>query len=138
MAARTYVYRIFDGFETVYVGKGSGRRIRQQAARFKCQGEIIQHCTTDEEAFKAERKWISELKPTANRHPGGQGGRVKPKHDPHAASWRKFLKEYNEVGPRRYAARFLARKLNEANCEKWGVSKIDVFRIHEVANGPWC
>ncbi len=70
MAARTYVYRIFDGFETVYVGKGSGRRIRQQAARFKCQGEIIQHCTTDEEA--------------------------------------------------------------------WGVSKIDVFRIHEVANGPWC
>ena len=62
-----YVYRIFDGFETVYIGKGSGRRVKQQSARFKCQGEIIEH-----------------------------------------------------------------------NCERYGMSKLDIFRLREVANGPRC
>ena len=89
-----YVYRIFDGCETVYVGKGSGRRLEAQKRRFNLDGEVIERDLSDDDAFAR--------------------------------------------GQRRYAARFLLTRLNEANCGRYGVSKVDVVRLREVANGPWC
>lgn len=138
-----YVYRAFDGHETLYVGKGSGRRINQQRKRFRCEVEIIERCSTDDEAFTAERKWIALLKPSENKNAGGAGGRVaaKPLTNEQrraAREHKRFLNEYQTVGPRRYVARFLLRKVDERNCERLGVSKVDVNRLREVANGIWC
>jgi hypothetical protein len=38
--------------------------------------------------------------------------------------------------PRKMLARALLKKLNEYNYEQYGVSKIDIFRLREVAYGP--
>jgi hypothetical protein len=145
MAARTsvpnacYVYRIFDGVETVYVGTGTGRRIDAQKRRFGCDGEIIARDLNDDDAFKAERRWIAELMPTQNVHPGGNGGRCRPKPKTKAErEFAAFERKLHEEGPRRHVARFLLRKIDETNCEKVGVSKVDVSRLREVANGGWC
>jgi hypothetical protein len=130
-----YVYRIFDGFETVYVGKGSGRRLSNQKLSFRLDGEILEHCRSDDHAFERERHWISLLMPSENKNPGGFGGRVRPRRAP------RLPKEYRDieaVGSRRYVARFLLTKLNERNCGRFGLSKIGLDRIREVANGPRC
>jgi hypothetical protein len=41
---------------------------------------------------------------------------------------------------RRKIAKFFLRRLNEHNCERYGVSKVDIFRLREAwreaANGP--
>lgn len=72
-----YVYRIFDGCETVYVGKGSGRRLALQMRKFGCDGEKLVTGLSDDDAFDAERDWIKKLLPTANKAAGGNGGRVR-------------------------------------------------------------
>jgi hypothetical protein len=36
---------------------------------------------------------------------------------------------------RRKIAKFLVKRLNEDNCERYGVSKVQIFRLREVANG---
>jgi hypothetical protein len=42
----------------------------------------------------------------------------------------------NAEDPRRRSiAKFLLRRLNEANCEQYGVSKVDISRLREVAYG---
>ena len=130
-----YVYRIFDGLQTLYVGKGSGRRLQAQIRRFRCAGEVVEHCTSDDHAFEREIHWIAELRPTENKLAGGNGGRCQPKKRPRLA---KEFHEIEQVGSRRYSARFLLRKLDELNCERFGVSKVDLFRLREVANGPRC
>lgn len=99
-------------------------------------GEIIEGGLSEDEAFKRERFWIAELKPTANKCAGGNGGRSIPVRLP--AWYSRFLKEYQKVGPRRYVAQAILKKLNERNCEQFGVSKVDIFRLREVANGCWC
>lgn len=132
---RFYVYRIFEGLHTLYVGKGSGRRLQQQKARFRAEGEIIEVCKSDDHAFTREVYWIAQLHPTENKCPGGNGGRCRPARKP------RLPREYAEmerVGLRRYAARFLATRLSEANCQQFGVSKVDLNRLIEVANGPRC
>lgn len=138
-----YVYRIFDGHETVYVGKGSGRRLQSQMRSFSMDGEVIEHCSSDDHAFEREVHWISQLKPTANKAAGGNGGRCRPK--PLSPEQRKakreyaaFLAEYDSVGPKRHVARFLLSKLNETNCGAYGLSTIDISRLREVSSGCWC
>lgn len=130
-----YVYRIFDGFETRYVGKGSGRRLTNQKRRFRCDGEIIERCRSDDHAFDRERHWIKQLMPTENRSAGGYGGRCRPARKPRLP---KEIRSIEQVGTRRAAARFLLTRLNEANCSRHGVSKVDLVRLREVANGPRC
>lgn len=130
-----YVYRIYDGVETVYVGKGSGRRLAHQMRKFGLPGAIVEECKSDDHAFEREVHWIAELKPTANKLAGGNGGRCKPKPKPRLA--REF-REIERVGSRKYAAQVLVRKLDEHNCGRWGVSKVALDRLREVANGPRC
>jgi hypothetical protein len=68
-----YVYRIFDGEQTIYVGKGSGGRFNAQKRNFNLDGEILEHCATEQEALQFEMAWITRLKPTANKTAGGDG-----------------------------------------------------------------
>lgn len=132
-----YVYRIYDGHETVYVGKGSGRRLSNQKRRFACDGEIIRGGLTDDEAFRFEREMIAALKPTGNVAPGGNGGRLRSK--PLSSFARALMREAAEVdrvGSRVFAARFLLRKLDERNCERWGVSRETLTMLRSVAAVP--
>ncbi len=129
MAARFYVYRIFDGFETVYVGKGSGRRLNSQKSKFGMLGEIIAWFKREGDAYAFEIKMIAELRPTANKHPGGNGSRVFKR------ARRKFGWELEiaRVGSRRYAARELLKLDTRGFIDP---SKLDAIR--QVANGPRC
>lgn len=116
---RFYVYRIFDGMQTLYIGKGSGRRLQEQKRRFHADGEILERCRTDDQAFRQEVAWIERLMPTENRNPGGEGGRVHPRRKPRIS---KEFAEIARVGIHRYIARFLLTKLDERNCDQFGVS----------------
>jgi hypothetical protein len=126
---RFYVYRIFDGFETVYIGKGSGRRLSSQKSKFKLPGEIIARFKKERDAYAYEIKMIDELMPTANKHPGGNGSRVY-KRRPRKQAWEI---EIDRVGSRRYSARMLLRFDLAGLVDP---SKLDAIR--QVANGPRC
>jgi hypothetical protein len=69
-----YVYRILGEMgETVYIGKGCGRRLHNQKRRFMSDGEILEWCSTDKQAFKRERELIAEYNPPLNKSSGGNG-----------------------------------------------------------------
>lgn len=69
-----YVYRILGEMgETVYIGKGCGRRLHNQKRRFKADGEIMERFSTDKKAFKRERELIAEHNPPLNKSSGGNG-----------------------------------------------------------------
>lgn len=71
-----YVYRIFSIIGTIYVGKGSGRRLSDQKRRFGADGEILAEFADEDAAFRAEKRFIRDLCPLENKNPGGAGGRV--------------------------------------------------------------
>lgn len=130
--AKFYVYRIFNGETTVYIGKGCGYRLAAQIKRFGLPGEKIEQGLTEERAFEREVHWIAELMPTDNKNPGGRGG----KSGKRTAYMDKDMLQIQVVGSRRYAARLLLRKLSHSNCISYGLSKLDLYRIAEVASGP--
>ena len=101
---RFYVYRIFDGEVTVYVGKGSGKRLAAQIRRFCLSGEIVEWHHNEDAAFAAERAWIAKSKPTDNLVAGGNGGRATKKKRPRL---HPSFQEIERIGSRVYAARFL-------------------------------
>jgi hypothetical protein len=69
-----YVYRILGEMgETVYIGKGSGRRLYNQKRRFMSDGEVMERYSTDKRAFRRERELIAEFNPPLNKSPGGNG-----------------------------------------------------------------
>lgn len=69
-----YVYRILGEMgETVYIGKGCGRRLQQQKRRFMSDGEILEYSKTDKQAFRRERELIAQYNPPLNKSPGGNG-----------------------------------------------------------------
>lgn len=70
-----YIYRIFGYWgETLYIGKGSGRRLASQKRKFGCDGEIIYRCRDEKSAYRAEVRFIKKLKPSLNKNGGGLGG----------------------------------------------------------------
>lgn len=70
-----YLYRIFYGDVTLYVGKGSGQRLQHQKRSFTAQGEIVAQFADENAAYRAEMALIKKLDPPLNRHVGGLGGR---------------------------------------------------------------
>jgi hypothetical protein len=141
-----YVYRIFEGFQTLYIGKGSGRRLKSQMKRFEADGEVIEWCQTDDQAFTRERHWIAKLLPTENRHPGGSGGRCSRHPVPREyrnlytpQQWRRIvaagekeIEKIRQIGTRKYCALILLA------CEKskpgiLPASKLEMIR--QVACG---
>lgn len=70
-----YVYRILgEQGETVYIGKGTGRRLADQKRRFMADGEIIAEFTSERAAFGHEKRLIAKENPPLNRCGGGGGG----------------------------------------------------------------
>lgn len=150
---RFYVYAFRDGAEVVYIGKGTGRRLQQQEKRFGLKGEVLGRYECEDKCFAAERDFIKQLMPNENRNRGGGGGRVTPaslvplnyrgkiterEFKKAMAQHKQELAEIERLGSRRYSARILISRLNDANCEQWGVSKVDLNRLREVAYGPRC
>jgi hypothetical protein len=134
MAARkqAYVYLVADGETPLYVGKGTGNRMNVSARRLGGSASVLEECRDETEAFKRERHWIAQLQPTENIRAGGNGGRCRRLR---RAVADKVTREIERVGSQVFAARALCRKLDETNCEQWGVSKVDLFRLREVAHG---
>lgn len=127
-----YVYAIMDGETVLYVGKGHGRRARVSARNHCGQHRILERMECENEAFAREVFWIAELMPQNNITKGGNGGRVKPKGKKRQP---KAYYEMERVGRQVYCARFLCERLAEHNCELYGVSKVDLNRLREVAYG---
>lgn len=144
-----YVYCVFDGVTPLYVGKGTGRRMRASAAKHGGEAKVLERFKDEGEAFKAERRWIAELMPQNNKCPGGNGGRAGPlplvppnlRSVVSEAEMRremrkeaKIRKEMERVGSRVYAARFLlSRDLSACfpGSEVAGIRK----SLEAVANG---
>lgn len=126
---RFYVYALFNGVVCEYVGKGSGRRLDVQKRKFGLEGRIIKRIQNEKEAYSYERKMIAELKPTLNKHPGGNGSKATPE-----TKYRKdaFDRLIDKIGTRAYAARILLR-INLVNPSLVDQSKIEMFR--EAAYG---
>ena len=76
-----YVYRIFNAEGLLYIGKGSGPRLRKQKRSFGAEGEVVQHFEFEEDAYAEEVRLIALHSPPLNRHPGGQGGRAGVYHE---------------------------------------------------------
>lgn len=122
---RFYVYRIYDGVVTVYVGKGSGLRLKKQMWRFGLHGEVLERFKTESAAYAAEKRWIKELKPTENKNTGGGGGfavrRIVRKD--------KATREMERLGTRVYSARMLLRFDLRGH-----VSPEQIAKLREIAN----
>jgi hypothetical protein len=75
MAKGFYVYRILGEMgETVYIGKGTGRRLEAQKRRFMADGEIMRSFNKEDLAFRFEAKMIAKHKPPLNMVAGrGRG-----------------------------------------------------------------
>lgn len=77
-----YVYRILGEMgETVYIGKGCGRRLHNQKRRFMSDGEIMERLSTDKQAFRRERELIAQYNPPLNKSTGGNGATRGMKRD---------------------------------------------------------
>jgi hypothetical protein len=74
---RFYVYRILGEMgETVYIGKGTGRRLELQKRRFMAEGEIIRSFAKEDLAFRFEAKLIAKHKPPLNVVSGHGSGKL--------------------------------------------------------------
>lgn len=131
---RFYVYRIYnDAGDLLYIGKGSGNRLRRQTTKFCAKGEILEYHKSEKAAYRRERELIAEFKPFLNRHSGGNGSRAVPKRRGRRAAWEI---EMDAIGSRVYAARALLRKGTEQLLQYIDASKIEQLR--RVADGPRC
>lgn len=100
---RFYVYRILgEQGETVYVGKGKGRRLANQKWRFKAEGEVLKRFATERAALNYECKLIAKLNPPLNQLAGGGGAleRIKVQR----------LQVGERAAPRAYVARMLCNR----------------------------
>lgn len=126
--AKFYVYCFTDAEGCLYVGKGSGRRFATQRRRFGCDGKIIERFTSERKAYEAERRYIAQLQPRANVHPGGNGARS-VRRVTRKDAW---TRAYGAVGPRRFSA-LLLLACERAQPGILAQSKVDAIR--QVAHG---
>lgn len=124
MAARFYVYALKDGEKTVYVGKGSGRRLDQQRTSLGLSGDVLEWFSSEAKALAAERKWIAELRPSLNKCAGGNGGRVRRRSV--LPAWHRNIER---IGTRRYAALLVLA------CHRAGMAVSNLEQIRQVAHG---
>lgn len=149
MAAKFYIYCFREGEAVLYVGKGTGRRLKQQEKRFGVAGQILEYADSEEAAYRRECHWIALLMPTENKNKGGGGSYSDPNPIPIAlrgqvslAEWKRHKREADkesreiaELGTQKYAARAILRFVNNDNCEQLGVSASDLDKVRSVANG---
>ena len=147
MAARFYIYCFRKGEVVLYVGKGTGGRLKQQEKRFSLSGEILEHVDCEDIAYQRERHWITMLMPTENKNAGGGGGYSDPNPIPKELRGQLSLREWNKhasaakreeleierIGTRKYAAKLILRFVNDNNCGRLGVSPFQLEKIRAVA-----
>lgn len=99
-----FVYALTDQRgNIVYIGKGSGRRLKNQIRSKGFDGHELCRFKSEKLAYDYEKKRIAEDKPTLNIHPGGNGCTAQKESNP------KWLKDIEKIGTRAYAARLLVR-----------------------------
>ena len=125
MAAKFYVYRLFDDAGTKYIGKGSGRRLETQKRNKALGGEILAYFFKEQHAYDFEVEKIAELKPSLNMHPGGNGSRAQRLPVEKKPKW---LIEMDKIGSRVYAARALLRF-------DYPFTSSELERLRSVAHG---
>lgn len=104
-AKRFYVYQLSDGLTIQYVGKGTGRRLKNQMARTGLFGEIVKRFKSERDAYRHEIKLIAEISPPLNRNGGGGGPATRRR----AERKPKWVCDIEAIGTRMYAARMLLR-----------------------------
>ena len=131
-----YVYQFSDSAGVCYVGKGSGPRFAKQSRRFaNMVGEIVRRFASERAAYAYEAALIARHSPSLNKIAGGGGAIARRKF--RLPGWyRREARQIESVGSRRYVARALLRLIGEQNCEELGVSKVELNRVRQVANGP--
>lgn len=148
-AAKFYIYCFREGEAVLYVGKGTGGRLKMQEKRFSLPGEILERLDCEDLAYQRERHWISMLMPSENKNAGGGGGFSDPNPIPkdlrgqislaewsrHASAHKKEIDEIERVGSRKYAAALILRFVNDNNCERLGISPVKLEKIRAVAIG---
>lgn len=129
--ARFYVYQIIDAGSVVYVGKGSGNRLRNQMYRFRLPGEIVKRFKREGDAYAYERKLIAELAPSLNRCTGGNGSRAQKR-----PAYRKdaFDRLIEKIGTRAYAARLWLSAVKAAP-HLVDLSKVDAMKAVAYGGG---
>jgi hypothetical protein len=133
MTWRFYVYEIIHEDECLYVGKGSGDRLRAQERSFWCKGREIARFKLERECYAFERQLIADRKPWLNVAPGGNGSRSTPKPAPRKAKWQRDMEaEYRAVGGRCMSARILLRY--RPLLPQFGITNI--AEIERIANSP--
>lgn len=100
-----YVYELVKDGEVQYVGKGSGRRLRNQERTFGLEGREIARFAKESQAYEYEVQRIAEVKPPLNKHKGGNGSRATIK----ACRVPAWVKEIERLGSKRYAAMLIMR-----------------------------
>jgi len=129
-----YVYTFRIAGEVVYVGKGSGRRLKEQVKNFgyldNCIGGVVRYFASEKAAYNEEARLIAKHKPRYNANKGGGGAITRLKHVKLSKEFKRELEEISRVGTRFYVARKLL------NFDLGGfVDPSKVERIRQVAYG---
>jgi hypothetical protein len=70
-----YTYRIFNEYgDTLYIGKGSGYRLKNQIKRFGFFGEVLKTFDSEAKCLRDEIRLIAKHKPPLNKTRGGEAG----------------------------------------------------------------
>lgn len=81
-----YVYVLGDIEQPDYIGKGSGRRLKQSERQRGVPGCEIARFKREADAYAFEREKIAELAPGMNKSPGGYGGVATRRRKPRTAT----------------------------------------------------
>lgn len=126
---RFYVYEVLNDLGSViYVGKGSG--LRKNASRRARGGSSVREVARfkrEVDAYSFEREHIAALKPSANKHPGGNGSMATPEREPRQDKFDALLQR---IGTRACAARLVL-----FHAARLGIPIPKVDEIRRVAHG---
>ncbi len=110
-----YIYRILGEMgETLYIGKGTGRRLSQQKRRFAADGEVMEWLKSEKAAYRRERELIAEYNPPLNKSTGGNGsnfGHASYCNPPLYSGVAKIIRRLNGLEPK--VRRSLVQMLRE-------------------------
>lgn len=118
-----YVYEVLsEAGDVIYVGKGSGHRIRvSEKHRGGTNSRKVALFKRERDAYAYEVQRIAECAPTLNKVAGGNGPRCQIVRLARRNK-SKDEKEMDRIGTRAYAARYLIEKIKSINAMR---SKVD-------------
>lgn len=119
---RFYVYELTDKCgQVMYVGKGSTNRLNAQKRNFSLDGYEVARFKRESDAYAYEVERIASVKPTLNKHIGGNGSKAAV----NIVRLTKFEKLCEEFGTRKVAARLWLLFARDSNSD---MSKVDEIR----------